>query len=163
MSDDAPIPQQGVTIRPGHEGFVARVWPSPPLDLWGVVGGGLTFAAVGVGAALLVSAETSLRVQVALSVFLFGALLIGFAQGIRYMPVEIGVERQSLSWNGERIPWLVVACARVEGDRLRVLGDSGDELAAVRGARPEVATWLAAQIDEAVAEVRGGPTDPPTG
>jgi hypothetical protein len=39
---------------------------------------------------------------------------------------------------------------------LRVIGVSGAELAEVRGARAEVAAWLAAQIDEAVAEIRAG-------
>ncbi len=150
-----PVPENGVTVRDGDDGFVARIWPAPPVN-WRMAGAGaVAFGALAAAGAASVDDHGTLRLQVALSVLLFGTLLIGVHHASGYMPREIGVERGSLSWNGERIPWTRVADAQVEGLTLTVVDDHGAPLAQLYGARPEVAKWLAEELQAAIEEVRG--------
>jgi hypothetical protein len=144
--DPGPPPERGLVVRPQGEGFYARVWPRPVPPARRVVpplAG--TAAAAGV-LAFLSGPDPVLRLTVALSIGLFGLLLVLFALGAGFMPVEITVDDDRVAWGGERYPIRTVTDCVVVGRALELRGAEGRVLARIDGVDPAVGRWLSLAI-----------------
>jgi hypothetical protein len=142
--DPGPIPPS-LVARPQGEGFYARLYPRPrpPLVLvLGTLGG---FGAMGVLMALWFGQDTSLRLEIALSILLFGVLLASFAHFSSWFPIELVVDDTTVNWNGERIPMALVRDCTYQGGTVELRGEART-LGVIHHLQPEAARWVALAI-----------------
>jgi hypothetical protein len=144
--EPGPVPERGLVVRAEGEGFYARVQPRPAVP-WGLWGAAMTalLAVAGVLAAVIAT-DVVLAIQIVASVALFGALLLGFAHGSGYFPVEVVVDDERITWGGERFAIGMVEDCVVEGRSVRLVGAGHRTLAQIEGVDPEAGRWLALAI-----------------
>jgi hypothetical protein len=142
--DPGPIPPS-LVARPQGEGFYARLYPRPRPSLAVVAGTLGGFGAMGAAMALWFGQDTSIRVQIALSIVLFGVLLASFAQLAGWFPVELVVDDTTINWNGERIPMAMVRDCVATGGTVELRGE-GRALGTIHHLQPDAARWVALAI-----------------
>jgi hypothetical protein len=144
--DPGPAPDRGLVVRAQGEGFYARVLPRPVPSprIWGP--GLAVFLAVGVGLAWLYGDGGWLSIEIALCIVLFGLLLLAFAFGAGFFPVEIVVDDRTVTWGGERIPMGLVSDCRMAGRTLELVGPGDRILAKIEGVLPDAGRWVSLAI-----------------
>jgi hypothetical protein len=108
----------------------------------GTLGG---FGGMGVLMALWFGQDTTVRVEIALSILLFGVLLDSFAHLSGWFPVEIVVDDTTINWNGERIPMALVRDCLATGGTVELRGE-GRTLGTIHHLQPDAARWVALAI-----------------
>lgn len=148
-ADPGPVPDSlavSVTKTAHGEGFRARLYPRPRPALSSVVGGISVFGVAGLLLGWLSGGDVWLKVQIGLSILLFGGLLGAFAQLSGWFPVEVTVDDQVVNWNGERISMKIVRGCEVTGSSVRLVGEGGKTLASLAHIAPDAARWLSLAI-----------------
>jgi hypothetical protein len=144
--DPGPPPERGLVVRPQGEGFYARISPRPVPSprMW--VPAMATFGGLGVLLAVVLGDGGWLSVEIAVSIVLFGLLLVGFAFGAGFFPVEIVVDDTMVSWGGERFPMPLVADCRHTGRALELVATDDRILARIDGVPPDAGRWVSLAI-----------------
>lgn len=144
--DPGPAPEQGLVVRAQGEGFYARVLPRPlPSPRVWVPGLGV-FVVVGAGLAGIYGDGGWLSFEIALCILVFGLLLLIFAFGAGFFPVEVVVDDHTVTWGGERIPMTLVSDCRMVGRTLELVGSEDRILAKIEGVLPDAGRWVSLAI-----------------
>ncbi|MEZ4238268.1 MAG: hypothetical protein R3F59_19380 [Myxococcota bacterium] len=146
VEDPGPPPRTGLVVRPEGEGFYARINPRPAIPWARWVAGWVAFLALGAGLAAMITTDVWLAAEIVVSIGLFAGLLFAFGHGKGYIPVEIVVDDERVTWGGERYPIATVADCRVEERALVLVGQDGRALARVDGVEPEAARWVSLAV-----------------
>ncbi|MEQ1504689.1 MAG: hypothetical protein ABMB14_20785 [Myxococcota bacterium] len=151
VTDPGPPPERGLVVRPtrsehGGDGFYARIQPRPPLP-WGWWAGAMSaITAAGAGLAWGFATDGWLRAEIFASIVGFGVLLLGFAHGAGYFPVELTVDDLQINVGGERFARSSVTDCVADGTTLRLVGEGGRVLIELGGVDPDAARWLSLAI-----------------